>query len=64
MSDSDFNPVGESHFDVDDLITVDRHDGHSVFNRLDPKSLETWLDDYSLGELWTKSVINGQPVNL
>ncbi len=53
-----------NHFDVDDLITVDRHDGHSVFNRLDPKSLETWLDDYSLGELWTKSVINGQPVNL
>lgn len=50
-----------SHFEAEDIITVDREDGQSVFNRLSKKSLERWIDDYSLGELWVKSVIDGQP---
>jgi predicted ATPase len=53
-----------SNFEAEDVITVDRQNGQSVFNRLDSKELETWLDDYSLGELWTKSIINGQPKEL
>lgn len=53
-----------SQFDADDIITVDRKDGQSVFNRLDKGALENWLENYSIGELWTKSVINGQPVIL
>ena len=50
-----------SHFNACDVITVDRKDGQSVFNRLDNESLQQWLQDYSLGELWTKSIIHGQP---
>lgn len=53
-----------SNFDAEDVITVDRQDGQSVFNRLDSKELEKWLNDYSLGDLWTKSIINGQPKEL
>lgn len=53
-----------SQFDPEDIITVDRKDGQSVFNRLDKNALESWLENYSLGELWTKSVINGQPTML
>lgn len=53
-----------SQFDAEDIITVDRKDGQSVFNRLDKKALESWLENYSIGELWIKSVINGQPVML
>lgn len=50
-----------SHFNACDVITVDRRDGQSVFNRLDNESLQQWLQEYSLGELWTKSIIHGQP---
>ena len=53
-----------SNFEAEDIITVDRKNGQSVFNRLDSKELEKWLNDYSLGDLWTKSIINGQPKEL
>ena len=53
-----------SNFEAEDVITVDRQNGQSVFNRLDSKELEKWLNDYSLGDLWTKSIINGQPHEL
>lgn len=53
-----------SNFEAEDVITVDRQNGQSVFNRLDSKELEKWLNDYSLGDLWTKSIINGQPKEL
>lgn len=50
-----------NHFPPEDIITVDRRDNQSNFTRLDSIDLENWLEDYSLGELWTKSVIKGQP---
>lgn len=50
-----------SNFNADDVVTVDRDEGQSVFNRLSEESLKDWIKDYSLGELWMKSVINGQP---
>ena len=53
-----------NNFDAEDIITVDKKDGQSIFNRLNRKDLDLWLKDYSLGELWTKSVIKGQPVLL
>lgn len=50
-----------SNFEPEDIITVDREDGHSVFERLDNDNLQNWLEDFSLGELWNKNVIGGQP---
>lgn len=49
-----------NNFDADDIITVDKEDNQSVFRRLDKESLSNWMDDYSIGELWAKSVIKGQ----
>ena len=49
------------HFGVEDLIVARRSDGASTFNRLNPEDFKTWLEDYSLGELWQKNVINGGP---
>ncbi|GAB7209758.1 hypothetical protein OS31_12640 [Dickeya oryzae] len=43
-----------NEFDAEDLIVVDKKDGASTFKRLEADSLEEWLSDYSLGELWTK----------
>jgi ATPase-like protein len=50
-----------SNFDVADIITVDRRDNQSVFSTLDTDTLSHWIEDFSLGELWEKSIINGQP---
>jgi predicted ATPase len=49
------------HFEVDDVVTVNFRDGCSTFERLDPKGLKDWLEDYSLSELWERNVIGGGP---
>lgn len=49
------------NFLPEDVITVDRKEDESFITRLDEKLLETWLQEYSLGDLWTKSVLKGQP---
>ncbi len=51
-----------NNFEPSDIITVDKIDNQSSFSRLDQANLKEWLVDYSLGELWTKSVIKGQPI--
>lgn len=50
-----------NHFDPSDVITVDMQDGVSVFKRLSSDDLASWLEDYSLGELWEMGVLDGQP---
>lgn len=51
------------NFEPEDIIVVDRKDNATVFNRLDSENLAHWLEDYSLGEIWEKNVIGGQPLN-
>jgi len=51
-----------NNFEAEDIITVDKEENQSVFRRLDSNSLNNWLEDYSIGELWTKSIIKGQPL--
>lgn len=48
-------------FTPQDIIVVDRNEGQSTFQRLDPQRCAAWLDDYSLGEMWEKNIIGGQP---
>jgi predicted ATPase len=52
-----------SEFDADDIIVVERNKGESIFRRLEPSELSEWLQDYSLGELWQKNLLGGQPQN-
>jgi predicted ATPase len=44
-----------------DVIVTERHDGASVFHRLDAEHLKEWLEEYSLGELWKMNVVGGRP---
>ena len=49
------------HFEVEDVIVVDRTINGSEFKRLDAVKLTAWLDDdYSLGELWNKNLFGGR----
>ncbi|MFW7342756.1 AAA family ATPase [Pollutimonas sp. H1-120] len=50
-----------NEFSVDELIIVDRKDGDTVFQRLEEAEFETWLEDYSIGELWEKNIFGGRP---
>ena len=47
-------------FDPENIIAVDRseEEKQSVFKRLESDSLKNWLDDYSLGDLWQRNIIN------
>lgn len=50
------------NFEPEEIITVDRIDNESVFSRLKSEDLENWLSDYyTIGDLWQKNVIKGQP---
>jgi|WetSurMetagenome_2_1015567.scaffolds.fasta_scaffold130270_2 predicted ATPase len=48
-------------FEAEDIIVVDRKDNQTVFSRLSSDDLSAWIDDYSMGEIWEKNVIGGQP---
>lgn len=45
----------------EDIVVVDRQDNASTFRRLDEAELGTWLENYSLGELWEMNVLGGRP---
>lgn len=49
------------HFEPEDIVVVERHNGESTFKRLNKSDLKIWLEDYSLGELWQMNVIRGRP---
>jgi predicted ATPase len=50
-----------NYFAPDDVVVVDRHGRESTFRRLSTAELDDWLQEYSLSELWEKSVIGGRP---
>lgn len=51
-----------NEFDPKDVIVVDRNQEGTVFKRLDEDSLEEWLEEYTLGELWKKNLLGGRPL--
>ena len=50
-----------NEFEPEDIITVDRENGESVFRRHSTEELAVWLEDYSLAEIWEKNIIGGRP---
>jgi predicted ATPase len=50
-----------NQFTPDDLIVVEREGSCSIFKRFSEEEIESWLESYSLGELWEKNIIGGRP---
>lgn len=46
------------YFQPEDIIAVDNIDGKSLFTRLDPQKYSSWLEEYTLDELWKRNIIN------
>ncbi len=50
-----------NHLQPQDVWTVKREDGQSVFQQLVREYMSDWLDDYALGELWEKNLFGARP---
>jgi predicted ATPase len=50
-----------NQFTPEHVWVVERDQRQSVFKHLDAADMSTWLDDYSLGELWEKNILGGRP---
>ena len=55
------SPVLLDHFEPESIVVVNRKEGQSSFEHLDADALKEWLEEYSLGELWQKNVVQGSP---
>lgn len=55
------SPLLLDHFQPEDVLVADRVDGATQFTRLESANLTTWLEDYSLGQLWEKNELGGRP---
>ncbi|MDR3567620.1 MAG: AAA family ATPase [Syntrophobacteraceae bacterium] len=49
------------NFSPNDVLVADRVDESTQFRRLDPGKLESWLEEYSPGQLWEKNELGGRP---
>ncbi len=45
----------------EDLVIAERENEASVFRRFSSGEIASWMDEYSLGELWEKNVLGGRP---
>ncbi len=50
-----------NEFSIEDLIIVEREQNATVFKRYTEEEFKTWLDEYSVGELWEKNILGGRP---
>ncbi len=50
-----------NQFSPENVIVTERHDGASVFHRVDGDHLKDWLEEYALGELWKMNIVGGRP---
>ncbi|MTI12402.1 AAA family ATPase [Sansalvadorimonas verongulae] len=55
------SPILIDQFSIEDVVVVNRKGGASTFHRLSQSDFSQWLENYSVGELWTKNVIAGGP---
>ena len=57
------SPLLLDQFSIEDIIVARRQNGTSTFERLNAEDYGQWLEDYTIGELWTKNVIDGGTVH-
>ena len=55
-----------NHFSPEDILVMDKseEENQTIIKRLDPVALKVWLEDFTLGDLWERNIINAaQPFN-
>jgi len=49
------------HVEPQQVVVAERVDGATQLRRLDEQELSSWLEEYSLSELYDKNVLGGRP---
>jgi predicted ATPase len=49
-------------FEPEDVLVADRIEDSTHLRRLESEPLESWLEEYSLGQLWEKNQLGGRPL--
>jgi predicted ATPase len=49
------------HFEPEEVVVAGRNQGATTLRRLDRAELESWLEEYTLSEVYEKGVIGGRP---
>jgi predicted ATPase len=55
------SPLLLDHFQPEDVLVADRVGGATQLTRLESAKLDTWLQEFSLGQLWEKNELGGRP---
>ena len=53
------SPMLLDNFSIDDIIVAKRHQGATTLEHLKEEDYRVWLEDYSVGELWSHDIIHG-----
>ena len=48
-------------FAPENILVAERHEDGTTIKRLDETALKSWLEEYSLAELWKSNVLGGRP---
>jgi predicted ATPase len=55
------SPALLDFFEPEEVVVVERSQGATTFQRLDPQALEKWREDYTLSQLYDMNVLGGRP---
>jgi predicted ATPase len=55
------SPLLLDHLEPEDVLVTEQHEGASRFTRLETERLVSWLEHYSLGQLWEKNELGARP---
>ncbi|MDR0822877.1 MAG: AAA family ATPase [Endomicrobium sp.] len=50
-----------NEFNAEDIIVSDRVGDESVFHRLKEEEISQWLEEFSIGDIWSRNIIGGAP---
>ena len=50
-----------SEFSPDEIIIAENENGATTLSRPNPDTLNAWLTDYTLGDIWQSNLIGGNP---
>ena len=55
------SPLLVDAFELDHVFVLEMRDGRTELRENDADQLQTWLDEFSVGELWQKNLLGGRP---
>ncbi len=55
------SPLLVDTFELDEVFVLELRDGRTELHTPDAHQLQTWLEEFSVGELWQKNLLGGRP---